>query len=56
MGGVGRLGELERHDGPRASAFSWGLTKTTSPSGKGAWIADHKMFMFGSVALRHEEE
>ena len=38
------------NDRSRASASPWGLT------GQEARIADHKMFMFGSVELRHEEE
>jgi hypothetical protein len=38
----------------RASAFDQQVTKA-SP-GRDARIADHKMFMFGSVELRHEEQ
>ena len=51
MVGSGRLGELERHDRPRASASPWGSTGREDVR-----IANHKMFMFGSVEPRHEEE
>ena len=58
MGGVGGLGELERHDGPRAGAARRRVTRATPATGCGPCrsIADHKMFMFGSVEMRHEEE